>query len=238
MNKFLGKLYLIPTFLSRENKDEVSLFNLNAIYDLQNFIVENEKSARRYLKIIEHPLPQNNFKFELLNEHDKLNNVEQYLEPIFNGENIGLMSDCGCPAVADPGNIVVKAAHDFGIKVIPLIGGNAILLALMASGLNGQSFAFNGYLPIEKSNKNKAIHGFESHSKKNNQTQIFIETPYRNVNLFNDLKQQLNNETLLCIAFDINGEHEYILTQSIKDWKKMDTPDFHKKPCVFLFLAK
>jgi len=236
-NKNLGKLYLIPTFLSREDKEEISIANLKIIYELKHFIVENEKNARRFLKMIEHPSPQSEFQIELLNEHNKLEQIDSYLEPVFNGINVGLMSDCGCPAVADPGNIVVKVAHDFGIKVLPLIGGNSILLALMASGMNGQNFAFNGYLPIEKAARAKALKHFEMLSKNNNQTQIFIETPYRNTQLFDDMKLKLNPETLLCIAFDINGADEFILTQNIRDWKKMNTPNFHKKPCVYLILA-
>lgn len=233
----IGKLFLVPTFLGVETPEHISPYNLRLIFSLKNFIVENEKNARRFLKQIAHPIPQADFSMVELNKHTSPSEAEQFLNPVFEGENMGLLSDCGCPAVADPGNSIVKQAHLFGIKVLPLVGASSILLTLMASGLNGQNFAFIGYLPIEKHERNKAIKNIEQTSIRLQQTQLFIETPYRNQTLFNELLQQLHRNTLLCVACNLNSENEYILTQSVGDWQKMNKPDLNKKPTVFALLG-
>jgi 16S rRNA (cytidine1402-2'-O)-methyltransferase len=160
-----------------------------------------------------------------------------YLDPCKFGENMGLISDAGCPAIADPGAIIVEKAHQLGIKVKPLVGPSAILMAMMSSGMNGQNFAFNGYVPINKSDRKKYIKDLESRSQKQNQSQIFIEAPYRNEKLFMDLIDSLSPETMLCIAYDITEPDEYIKTYTVSYWKKKRLK-FHKKPAIFIFHKK
>jgi 16S rRNA (cytidine1402-2'-O)-methyltransferase len=160
--------------------------------------------------------------------------ITNYLRPLLEGFDIGLISESGCPAVADPGSKMVALAHQKNIKVIPMIGPSSIILALMASGLNGQQFKFHGYLPSEKEDRIKKIILIENDSSKNHETQIFIETPYRNQHIFNDLISKLQDRTKLCVALDMSSENEFILTKNIKEWKKETTPDLKNKPCVFL----
>jgi 16S rRNA (cytidine1402-2'-O)-methyltransferase len=170
----------------------------------------------------------------VINASTSNEDMSNYLNPIQQGFNIGLLSESGCPAIADPGAKLVALAHKKNIKVIPMIGPSSILLALMASGLNGQQFKFHGYLPSEKSERIKKITLIENESKKNSETQIFIETPYRNQHVFNDLIETLKEQTQLCIGLDITSENESILTKNIRDWKKEIAIDLKNKPCVFL----
>ena len=230
-----GILYLVPCTLGSE---ETSCFIPQGvkkiISTLEYFIVENEKSARKFLKKAG-AINQQELHILELDKHELNVNYQSMLLPAVNGMNIGLLSEAGAPAVADPGAAIVNAAHQLQIKVKPLSGPSSILLSLMASGLNGQSFSFHGYLPIEKEARIKKIGLLEKDARVRNQTQLFIETPYRNNQLLKDLIEILSPETKLCIACNITLPDEYILTKSIASWKKQ-LPELNKKPCVFLLL--
>ena len=231
---FIGKLYLIPTTLGDVSPDEVLPQTVKRAIDfIGTYIVENEKTARKFIKAIHPEKVQADLKISLLNKRTEATEHKAMLSPCLNGENIGLMSEAGCPGVADPGAVIVKLAHENGIQVIPLVGPSSILLAMMASGMNGQSFAFNGYLPIDKSEKKSALKSFENLSNSKNQSQIFIETPYRNNKLMEDLVQTLQPNTLLCIAADITLPTEYIKTLRVADWKKTKV-DLHNRPTIFI----
>ena len=228
-----GKLYLIPSFLGSENPTEVfPAFNSEIIIGIKHFIVEEERTARRFLKKISPDIDINSLTFHVLNEHSDLKQIGTYLDACIS-EDIGLLSEAGVPCVADPGSVIVRMAHDKAIIVIPLIGPSSILLALMASGLNGQNFAFSGYLPISKNERIKAIRQIENRSFNENQTQIFIEAPYRNNQLFDDIVANAHSDTSLCIACDITLPTQIISTKSVKDWKHKK-PDLHKRPVIFL----
>ena len=241
--KKTGTLYLIPNTLGDDASIPAVLpIEVRSIgARLQHFIVENSKPARQFLKAIgiETPLQQVSMSELNVNTADK--DIESLLAPLLAGHDVGLISDAGCPAVADPGARAVAAAHAHGIAVRPLVGPSSILLALMASGLNGQKFAFHGYLPVNASERNTALKSLESESRQSNQTQMFIETPYRNNALLDALCQSLSPQTMLCIATDVTLPSESILTLSIKQWRallqKKQTPELHKRPTLFLFLA-
>jgi 16S rRNA (cytidine1402-2'-O)-methyltransferase len=229
-----GKLYLIPTTLGENNPDDVLPQTVKRAIDfIGTYIVENEKTARKFIKAIHPEKVQADLKIYLLNKRTEATEHKTMLATCLNGENIGLMSEAGCPGVADPGAVIVKLAHENGIQVVPLVGPSSILLAMMASGMNGQSFAFNGYLPIDKSEKKSALKSFENLSNSKNQSQIFIETPYRNNKLMEDLVQTLQPNTLLCIAADITLPTEYIKTLRVADWKKTKV-DLHNRPTIFI----
>jgi 16S rRNA (cytidine1402-2'-O)-methyltransferase len=229
-----GKLYLIPTTLGEmEPYDVLPQTVKRAIDCIDQYIVENEKTARRFIKSVHPEKTQSSLKLTTLNKHTEISEHNTMISPCLNGINIGLMSEAGCPGVADPGAVIVKLAHEKGIQVIPLVGPSSILLALMASGMNGQSFAFNGYLPIDKNEKKIALKNFEKLSYDKNQSQLFIETPYRNNKLFEDLLQTLQPNTNLCIATDITLPTEYIKTYRITDWKKIKV-DLHNRPTIFI----
>lgn len=205
----LGKLYLIPITLSNPGEttvvpEDVLPQTIKRTIDFVDYyIVENEKTARKFIKSIHPEKKQTDLKISVLNKHTDFAEHNEFIQPLLRGENIGLMSESGCPGVADPGAVIVKLAHEKGIQVVPLVGPSSILLALMASGMNGQSFAFNGYLPIDKNDKKQALKNFERLSQDKNQSQLFIETPYRNNKLMEDLLQILQPSTLLCVACDI-----------------------------------
>jgi len=231
---FTGKLYLIPTTLGDNAPEEVLPYTVKKTIDfITDYIVENEKTARKFIKTIHPEKEQSSLRISLLNKRTEESEYNDMLKPCFEGKNVGLMSEAGCPGIADPGAVIVKIAHQKGIQVVPLVGPSSILLALMGSGMNGQSFAFNGYLPIDKSEKKAALKYFEKHSLDKNQSQLFIETPYRNNKLIEDLVQILSPSTLLCIAADITLPTEYIKTQRISDWKKTKI-DLHNRPCIFI----
>jgi 16S rRNA (cytidine1402-2'-O)-methyltransferase len=196
--------------------------------------VENEKTARFHLSALNLQKPINQLHFEVLDKSTIEEEITNYLRPLLEGFDIGLISESGCPAVADPGSKMVALAHQKNIKVIPMIGPSSIILALMASGLNGQQFKFHGYLPSDKEDRIKKIISIENDSSKNHETQIFIETPYRNQHIFNELISKLQDRTKLCVALDMSSENEFILMKNIKEWKKETTPDLKNKPCVFL----
>ena len=229
-----GNLYLIPTTLGDNEPLEVLPLSVKKVVERTNhFIVENEKSARRFIKKITPPKSQSSLQIYKLDKFTTELEAKDYLDACLKGENVGLLSDAGVPAVADPGAIIVQLAHQKNIRVVPLVGPSSIIMALMSSGLNGQNFAFNGYLPIEKSDRKHKIKQLEKLSKEKDQSQLFIETPYRNEKMFADLLQTLTPTTQLCIAADITLSTEYIRTLMVKDWKNAK-PDLHKKPAIFI----
>jgi 16S rRNA (cytidine1402-2'-O)-methyltransferase len=233
-NTLLGKLYLIPTTLGEMNPEEVLPITIRRTIDfIDYYIVENEKTARRFIKSVHPEKKQPELKLFALNKHTDVSEHLQFIQPLLQGQNVGLMSEAGCPGVADPGAVIVKLAHEKGIQVVPLVGPSSILLAMMASGMNGQSFAFNGYLPIDKSDKKTALKNFEKLSFDKNQSQLFIETPYRNNKFLEDLLQILQPNTLLCIACDITLPTEFIKTLPVNQWKKIKA-DLHNRPCIFI----
>lgn len=230
-----GKLYLLPVPLGDDADPKTVLPETVArsIEFIDHYIVENEKTARRFIKAILPAKKQPDLKLSLLNKHTDASQHASFLQPAMEGKNVGLMSEAGCPGVADPGAAIVKLAHEKGIQVVPLVGPSSILLAMMASGMNGQSFAFNGYLPIDKGEKKNALKHYEKLSQEKGQSQLFIETPYRNNKLIEDLLQMLQPATHLCIAADITLPTEYIKTKTVALWKK-EKPDLHNRPCIFI----
>ena len=230
-----AKLYLIPTTLGGNQTISKVLpeFNHQLVHKIEVFIVEQVRTARRYLKAIGHPLPIDNMIFYELNKHSDLNTISRYIEPIFSGKNIGMLSEAGTPCVADPGAMIVEMAHEKNIPVVPLVGPNSIILALMGSGFNGQHFLFHGYLPIESLQRNKKIKDIEAAVYRYDQTQIFIETPYRNDKMLETLVRLLKPETRVCVAADLTLETEYIKTLPVKYWRK-EKLNLHKRPVVFL----
>lgn len=234
MNVNYGKLYLIPTTLGDNEPLEVLPLSVKKIVqNTRYFIVENEKSARRFIKKITPRKSQASLKLLLLDKFTTDLESRTYLDTCLQGLNVGLLSEAGVPAIADPGASIVMLAHNKNIKVVPLVGPSSITLAMMGSGLNGQNFAFNGYLPIEKSERKKVIKELEKTSRVKNQSQIFIETPYRNEKLFSDLKSVLTPTTFLSVAKDITLSTEFIKTLRISDWKNQSI-DLHKHPCIFI----
>lgn len=234
-----GILYMIPTTLGESDVTKVLPQSVKeTIHQLDEFIVENSKNARAFLKLMEIPTPQNQLKIHELNKHTDPQELYSFLANCRNGKNIGLLSDAGCPGVADPGAEIANLAHKEDIKIIPLVGPSSILLSLMASGMNGQSFTFNGYLPIDKTDVKKKLKDIERISRSHNQTQLFIETPYRNNKLIDTLYQTLQTNTKLCIACDISLKTEYIKTRTIAEWKRTAKPELHKRPCIFLIHAQ
>ena len=229
-----GNLYLIPTTLGDNEPLEVLPLSVKKVIgELDYFIVENEKTARRFIKQITPRKSQSSLTIFKLDKYADQLEVRTYLDICSQGISVGLLSEAGVPAIADPGAEIVKLAHEKGIKVVPLVGPSSIVLAMMASGLNGQNFAFNGYLPISTSERKAAIKYLERLSKEKNQSQIFIETPYRNEKLLADLKSTLTPTAKLCIACDITLQTEYIRTLEVKDWKK-EHPNLHKRPTIFI----
>lgn len=232
-----GTLYLIPVPMGEEGKphDVLPVQVMEITRTLRFFIAENAKSCRAFLKQIEMPVPLQEIGVESYDKHDrKESSPSQFLKPLLDGHNVGLVSEAGCPAVADPGSEVVRAAHAKGIKVVPLVGPSSLLLALMASGFNGQQFRFHGYLPIDKEERARWISDMEYDANKHHITQIFIETPFRNNQLFEALIKTLRHETSLCIASDLTMPGESAVTKTVAAWKKSVAPELHKVPAVFL----
>ena len=236
MNK--GTLYLIPVPLADNDPDDVAQANLKRrVALLTIFVVENAKTARQWLKWYGHPAELRQLTVLELKELDGAAEIDSYLAPLLQGKDVGLMSEAGCPGIADPGANVVRGAHRAGIRVVPMVGPSSILLALMASGLNGQRFTFHGYLPVDRNERAKAIAALEQRSRRDHETQIFIETPYRNGALFQALIDTCHGETLLCLAVDLTGDNEMIATHSIAEWRK-SIPSLEKRPTVFLLLGR
>ena len=227
-------LYLIPVPLGDTPIEKVlPSFNTTIVSELKYFIVENIRSARRFLKRCNPNIDIDALFFYELNKHTDPSQIAGYLSPMKTGESMGVISEAGCPAVADPGADVVAIAQQEGYRVVPLVGPSSILMAVMASGFNGQSFAFHGYLPIDVSERVKRLKQLEARAYNEDQTQLFIETPYRNQKLAEDILQHCKPQTKLCIAMNISCDDESIVTRNVKAWKGK-LPDMHKKPTVFL----
>lgn len=230
-------IYLIPASLG---SDKTNHFLPNLIFSVINkinyYIVENERSARRYLIKLGIKTPIDDLQFYILDKNTELSEIDKFLDPARQGNNMGVISEAGTPGVADPGAGIVEIAHRENIRVVPLVGPSSILLALMASGLNGQNFAFTGYLPIQKDEKTKRIKQLEMRSGKENQSQIFMETPYRNQKMLDDLFKTCSPQTRLCIATDITMDSECIKTKTIAEWK-VNPPNIHKRPTIFILHA-
>ena len=230
----MSTLYLIPTTLGETNLNSVlPIGNSQIISNLKYFIVENLRSARRFLKQVNREIDIDELTFFELNEHTNLVDLQSFIAPLLNGNDVGIISEAGCPCTADPGAAVVELAHKKGIKIVPLVGPSSILLSLMASGFNGQNFAFNGYLPIDKKARIHKLKILENRALSENQTQIFIETPYRNNQLLQDIVENLKPQTKLCVACELTTTNEFIKTSQLSDWKK-NKADFNKKPAIFL----
>ncbi|MBI3044380.1 MAG: SAM-dependent methyltransferase [Betaproteobacteria bacterium] len=225
-------MYLLPVDLGGE--DPRSLLppaTVDAVRGLRTFIVENAKSARRFLKAVDHSCPLQEISFHLFDEHTSEADIEPLLDLLLKGENCGLMSEAGCPAVADPGARLVRRAHESGVRVVPLVGPSSLLLALMASGMNGQRFAFHGYLPVDRTRRAHKLKDIETRAQ--TETQIFIETPYRNAALLNALLEHCRGDTLLCIAADLTLPTESVVTRAVAQWKKKP-PALDRRLVVFL----
>lgn len=230
-----GTLYLIPAPLGEGDLSWILPAGVRqCLASLERFIVEHPKTARHFLKQADHLRPLQTVKLTVLDEHTPASELEELLLPLLAGEDIGLLSEAGCPAIADPGAGLVRLAHRKQIRVVPLVGPSSIVLALMASGLNGQRFRFHGYLPVAPELRNRQIIQLEKTSLAADETQIFIETPYRNHKLLEALVQQCREETDLCVACNLTLTGEYISTRTVREWRSGGWPDLHKKPAVFL----
>lgn len=234
-----GALYLLPVPLGSDSLPDAVLPPpvLERTHLLRHFVAERAKSARAFLKAAAHPLPLPEIAISELNQHTPENQLSALAAPLFAGADLGLLSEAGCPAVADPGARLVALAHAHGIAVRPLIGPSAILLALMASGLDGQNFAFHGYLPAKEAELTRRLGELEADSRRSRRSQIFIETPYRNRQMFATLCARLAASTRLCVATDLSLASESVRTQSIGEWRRLPPPDLDRRPSVFLFLA-
>jgi len=233
--KSLATVYLIPTLLDDEGMHSLPGYIIDAIKSSQVFFVENERSARRFLKKLWKEMEIDSYQWFVIHKaEDSLK--QEFLQQIKQGKTIAILSEAGCPGIADPGQILVAAAQEACAIVKPLVGPSSILLALMASGMNGQHFQFNGYLPIETSERNRSIRELESLSRKDGSAQIFIETPYRNISLLDSLLKNCGNGTRLCIAVNLTGKSESVKTKTIEAWRK-SIPDINKKPAIFILEA-
>lgn len=229
-----GTLYLIPVPLADEAAAKsFTPYLVDTINSIREYIVENEKTARKFLKEAGLKIPQSELVIHDYGKHKRDNIGTDFFKGLQAGNDVGLMSEAGCPGIADPGAEIVEKAHRLGIKVVPLVGPSSILLALMASGFNGQSFAFNGYLPIDKGERSRRIKELENLSERHNQTQIFIETPFRNNPLLEEILKTAKPKTRLCIACDLTAADEFVQTKTIAEWQKK-SPDLHKRPAIFL----
>ncbi|MDO9153901.1 MAG: SAM-dependent methyltransferase [Paludibacter sp.] len=230
----MSTLYLIPTSLGETSHDKIlPVYNTEVVSILKFFIVEDVRTARRFLKKANPAIEIDSLTFFVLNQHTTTEEISSFLKPLFDGNDMGVLSEAGCPAIADPGADVVAIAQKNNFRVVPLVGPSSILLALMASGFNGQSFAFNGYLPIQPAERAKALRKLESKAFADNQSQIFIETPYRNMKMLEEILQSCQAHTRLCIAADITLETEFIKTKTMKEWKTQ-LPELSKRPCIFI----
>ncbi|MBS1558727.1 MAG: SAM-dependent methyltransferase [Bacteroidetes bacterium] len=231
-----GKLYLVPAVIAENAEATIPSSVLTALKTIDHFLAENIRTARRYLSSLKLYDSIEQLTILLLNKDTTKDELKFLLEPLYQGKNIGVLSESGCPGIADPGAMAVAWAHENDINVVPLVGPSSVLLALMASGLNGQQFAFHGYLPIDAHEQARKIKELEKESIQKKQTQLFIETPYRNNQLVKNLLQNLRPQTRLCIAFNLTGQTEFIRTKSISAWKE-NTPVLGKEPAIFLFQA-
>ncbi len=234
MKKIKGSLYLIPCPLGEVPPLAVLPISVkSAIERIDYYIVEHEKDARRFIKSIAGHKKQSDLKIQQINKFTQIEEIPPMLDPCLEGFDIGVISDAGCPGIADPGARAVRFAHEKGIKIVPLVGPSSILLAMMASGLNGQNFAFNGYLPIDKEERKIELKRLEKISKDFGQSQLFIETPYRNNQMLESLTQTLQSQTQICVACDLTLPSEFIKTTTVGQWKKIKV-DLHKRPTLFI----
>ena len=229
-----GVLYLIPTVIAPDTESQTLPADLVGLCQkIDSYLVENIRTARRCLSAMKIGRPIEEIDFKELSKKTSDREIEELMQPLLKGKDVGVMSEAGCPGIADPGARAVAYAHKHGIRVSPLVGPSSIFLALMGSGFSGQSFAFNGYLPIDKKEKQQAIKKLEDKFLKTGETQIFMETPYRNNQLLKDLIQSCKKNTLLCVAKNITAQEEYLRTLTIAEWAK-EKLDLHKVPCIFL----
>lgn len=232
---YMKALYLIPVTLGDTPIEQVlPSYNHDIIMQIRHFIVEDIRSARRFLRKVDREFPIDDSTFMEMGKHADSKQFSQYLEPLRKGQSIGVISEAGCPAVADPGADVVAIAQREGLQVIPLVGPSSMILAVMSSGLGGQSFAFNGYLPVDPADRSKKLKMLEARAWNEGQTQLFIETPYRNMKMFQSLLASLRPQTRMCIAAGITTPDEWIRTLTIEKWKKQQLPDLSKVPAIFL----
>lgn len=230
----LGTLYLLPSSMSYAPIDcVIPQRNVEVIRSLRHFIVENVRTTRRFLKRVDRGIDIDALTFEVLDEHTPRTDVAAMLAPLLRGESIGVISEAGCPAVADPGAAAVAEAHRIGAKVVPMVGPSSIMLSLMASGMNGQQFTFLGYLPVERQARASALKEIQRRVSRDNVTQVFIETPYRNNRLIAELTQQLPGDLQLCVAADLTGPGESIVSRSLREWGRLDY-DYGKTPAIFV----
>lgn len=228
-------LYLIPVTLGETPVSQVlPAYNHDVILGIRHFIVENVRSARRFLRLVDHEFPIDDSTFYEMGKHALTDQFASYLRPLQQGFPVGVISEAGCPAVADPGAEVVAMAQHKGFRVIPLVGPSSMIMAVMASGLNGQSFAFNGYLPVDEADRAKKLKALESRAWNESQTQLLIETPYRNRKMFDTILRALRPQTRLCVAAGITTSDEYIRTHTVQEWKRIQLPDLSKIPAIFL----
>ncbi len=232
----LGKVYLIPSLLDEKGVDAIPPYVIAAVQDCQVIFAENERTARRYLKTLQNEIVIDNFEWHPIHKAEELV-VSVFGQRLKQGKNIAIISEAGCPGIADPGQLLIAKAQELNTTIKPLVGPSSILLALMASGMNGQRFQFAGYLPIDVQQRQKTIKELEAESKKKNCTQVFIETPYRNNQLFETLLKTCQPPTKLGLAVDLTGETEWIKTKTVTEWKK-EIPSLHKRQAIFLLLAE
>ncbi|WP_045687665.1 SAM-dependent methyltransferase [Hymenobacter sp. AT01-02] len=230
-----GTLYLIPTILADDTAAQVLPAQIaGRIAELSYFLVENARTARRFIKSMAPHHVIEELRISVIDKDSTEAQIQAALQPLVNGQDAGVISEAGCPGIADPGAELARRAHQLGIRVVPLVGPSSLLLALMASGMNGQSFAFHGYLPIERGKRAAALKALEKQALTQHQTQLFIETPYRNMQLLEDLLATLHPGTRLCVAASLTAAQEYVRTDTIAGWKKAGVPEIHKQPAVFL----
>ncbi|SDQ68838.1 SAM-dependent methyltransferase [Flagellimonas zhangzhouensis] len=233
----VGKIYLIPTTLGDNAPLEVLPISVKGnIERINHYIVENEKTARRFIKSVSPSKSQPDLHIQTLNKYTNPEEIPAFLDPCIHGFDVGILSEAGCPGIADPGAAVVKVAHQKRIQVVPLVGPSSILMAMMSSGMNGQNFAFNGYLPIDNAERKKTVKQLEKLSREKGQSQIFMETPYRNNKFLKDLLKTLQNNTMLCIACDITLPTEFISTKSVHEWSEIEV-DLDKRPTIYIIQA-
>lgn len=230
-----GKLFLMPTFLDIEVLDVIPESATKQALQLKYIIAENVRTTRRYLKSLDRSVDIDAITFFEFNKKTEGKEIESFFKPLLEGHDVGIFSEAGCPGIADPGQKLIKMAHYRNIQVVPMTGPSSIFLALMASGMNGQNFRFHGYIPIEEDKKKKYLKYMEQEAKKRNETQIFMETPFRNNKMIGTILKALDPKTYLCLAANITGENETIKTKTIELWKK-EVYDYHKQPCIFLIL--
>ncbi len=233
-----GRLLMIPTVIAEDTQETtISPGAKNAILGCDYFFVENVRTARRYISSLKLGLTIEDLTFEILDKKTSFEDCFDLIQPLMEGKTAGVISESGCPGVADPGARLVHMAHQFGVQVVPYVGPSSILMALMASGFNGQSFTFHGYLPIDKKARQHSIRSLEKESFEKNRTQIFMDTPYRNEQLLRDILKTARKDTFLCVAKDITGKNEHIITRPVSKWKVGDMT-LHKSPAIFLIYSQ